>query len=208
MILDEAVILQSLCSRHGTEFAAKMRQTRVAIAGLGGLGSNIAVALVRMGIQNLHLIDYDKVDLSNLNRQQYVLKDIGKYKTEALQGHLLEINPFIKLKIDCLRLNADNMAGIFAEDDIICEALDAAESKALLVNTIMTGCADKKIVAASGMAGLGSANDITTKKLNNRLYICGDGKSDCTDMSLTAARAAICAGHQAQTVCRIILGLE
>ena len=164
--------------------------------------------IVPYGVNDEGFIDYDKVDLSNLNRQQYVLKDIGKYKTEALQEHLLEINPFIKLKIDCLRLNADNMAGIFAEDNIICEALDAAESKALLVNTIMTSYADKKIVAASGMAGLGSANDITTRKLNNRLYICGDGKSDCTDMSLTAARAAICAGHQAQTVCRIILGLE
>ena len=208
MILDEAVLWQSLCSKHGTEFAAKMQQARVAIAGLGGLGSNIAVALVRMGIQNLHLIDYDKVDLSNLNRQQYVLKDIGKYKTEALQEHLLQINPFIKLKIDCLRLDADNMAATFAEDDIICEALDAAESKALLVNTLMTCYADKKIIAASGMAGLGSANDIVTRKLNNRLYICGDGKSDCADMSLTAARAAICAGHQSQTVCRIILGLE
>lgn len=208
MILDEAVLWQSLCSRHGAEFAAKMQQARVAIAGLGGLGSNIAMMLVRMGVGQLHLIDYDRVELSNLNRQQYVLKDVGRYKTEALQEHLLQINPFIKLKIDCLRLDADNMAATFAEDDIICEALDGAESKALLVNTLMTCYADKKIIAASGMAGLGSANDITTKKLNNRLYICGDGKSDCADMSLTAARAAICSGHQSQTVCRIILGLE
>lgn len=198
----------SLAGRHGAEFAVKMRQARVAVAGLGGLGSNIAIMLVRMGVERLHLIDYDRVELSNLNRQQYAFGDIGRYKAEVLQEQLLGINPYAAIKTDCLRLNAGNMAEVFAEDDIICEALDAAECKALLVDTLMTKYTDKKVVAASGMAGLGSANEIVTRKLNGRLYICGDGRSDCADMPLTAARAAVCAGHQAQTVCRLILGLE
>ncbi len=198
----------SLADRHGAEFAVRMRQARVAVAGLGGLGSNIAIMLVRMGVERLHLIDYDRVELSNLNRQQYAFGDIGRYKAEVLQEQLLGINPYAAIKTDCLRLNADNMAEVFAEDDIICEALDAAECKALLVDTLMTKYTDKKVVAASGMAGLGSANEIVTRKLNGRLYICGDGRSDCADMPLTAARAAVCAGHQAQTVCRLILGLE
>ena len=68
----------------------------VAICGLGGLGSNIAIALARAGIGRLILIDFDRVDITNLHRQQYKASQIGKYKTEALTENLLEIAPYIQ----------------------------------------------------------------------------------------------------------------
>lgn len=146
---------QALCGRHGQEFAEQMRQAHVAVAGLGGLGSNAAVMLVRMGIGHLHLIDYDRVEISNLHRQQYVLADIGRYKTEALQEYLVRINPYVQIKTDCLKMTAENIAAVIKDDEIVCEALDVPETKAMLVNCVLTRFTDKKVVAASGMAGLG-----------------------------------------------------
>lgn len=206
--LIDAMFSKMLEDRHGAEFVARMRKARVAVAGLGGLGSNVAVLLVRMGIYRLHLIDFDKVELSNLHRQQYRQRDIGCYKTQALSKYLLQINPFLRLKTDCLRLTEDNAASVLAEDEIICEALDAAEAKAMLISTILRKLPEKKIVAASGMAGIGSGNAIRTRKITGRLYLCGDEISDCENQSLTAARVALCAAHQAHIISRIILGLE
>lgn len=206
--LTDAMFSKMLEDRHGAEFVARMRKARVAVAGLGGLGSNVAVLLVRMGIYRLHLIDFDKVELSNLHRQQYRQQDIGCYKTQALSKYLLQINPFLRLKTDCLRLTEDNAASVLAEDEIICEALDAAEAKAMLISTILRKLPEKKIVAASGMAGIGSGNAIRTRKITGRLYLCGDEISDCENQPLTAARVALCAAHQAHIISRIILGLE
>ncbi len=207
-MVDKTLLNQALCGRHGKVFAEKMARAHVAVAGLGGLGSNVAVMLVRMGIGHLHLIDYDRVDISNLNRQQYTVADIGRYKTEVLQKYLLQINPYVDIKADCLKLSAGNIVEVLARDEIVCEALDAPDAKAMLVNEVLTVFTDKKVVAASGMAGLGSANDVVTRKISDRLYICGDGRSDCSKMPLTAARVALCAAHQANIISRIILGLE
>lgn len=86
---------EALVERHSEETQQKLEQGRVAIAGLGGLGSNVAIALTRIGVGHLHLLDFDRVDLTNLNRQQYFLDQVGRYKTEALSETLQRINPFI-----------------------------------------------------------------------------------------------------------------
>lgn len=199
---------ESLCERHTKELQDKLLMGRVAIAGLGGLGSNIAVALARAGVGTLHLIDFDTVELSNLNRQQYRIKDLGRKKTEALADIIKEINPFVTLKLDFIRLQSDNIKDIFREDDIICEAFDKAEAKAMLVDAVFQQYGtDKILLTGSGMGGYHSSNKIVTRKLNQRFYICGDEKNGLEEgQSLIAPRVFICAGHEANMVIRLLAG--
>lgn len=185
-----------------------LHNARVAVVGLGGLGSNIAVALTRLGVGHLYLYDFDKVELSNLNRQYYFLSDIGKYKAEALAQHLRQINPYIDLHTQVIKATPENIPELLGACDIICEALDAAESKAMLVSTVLSTWQDKKLVAGSGLAGFDKAEKITSKRISKNFYLCGDSKSDFHDLPLCGARVALCANQQALVVARIILGLE
>ena len=86
---------QALCDRIGAEKQQKLERAVVAIVGLGGLGSNIAYMLARAGVGSLILVDFDKVDITNLNRQQYKANQIGLLKTDALSANLKEIAPYI-----------------------------------------------------------------------------------------------------------------
>lgn len=153
-----------MCARHTPNVFEKVKAAKVAIAGLGGLGSNIAVSLARTGVGHLHLIDFDIVEPSNLNRQQYKIKHLGLYKTEALKNEIEEINPFIKVTIDTALVTQENIQELFKNDDIICEAFDNPKAKAMIVNTLVECYPQKKIVSASGMAGYESSNTIITKK--------------------------------------------
>lgn len=197
-----------LVERCGGEVASKLQKARVAVAGLGGLGSNIAIFLTRMGVGSLHLIDFDRVDFSNLHRQQYFTEQIGEYKTEALASTLQKINPYVNLQLSCERVTEENLPQLFTDADIICEAFDNPQAKAMLVNGVVEHFPGKVVVVASGMAGLGEGNLVKVRKLNKSLYICGDGVSDCESASLYAARVALCGAQQAHLVLRIILGLE
>lgn len=197
----------ALEQRHGVQLQKKFSEASVAVCGLGGLGSNIAIALARAGVGRLHLIDFDRVDISNLNRQQYFADQIGIYKTEALAENLKRIAPYCEVKTDTIKLDEGNIPEILGGEQIICEAFDNAEQKAMLVNCVLSELSDKYLVAASGMAGIGSANDIVTRRVSKRFYICGDGCSDISDgMGLFASRAMLCAAHQAHAVLRIIAG--
>ncbi len=208
MQITKEVLQEELVNRCGSVAVAKLQAARVAVVGLGGLGSNIAILFARMGISHLHLIDFDKVDVSNLHRQQYFVEQVGLCKTEALASTLRKINPYIKLKLSCVKLDEHNLADLLKDEAIICEALDKAETKAMLVNGVLGNFADKIIVAASGMAGLDDGNLIQARRISKNLYLCGDGVSDCESESLYAARVALCAAQQAHLVQRIILGLE
>ena len=197
--------IQALDDRHGIEFQKKISSTTVAVCGLGGLGSNIAISLARAGIGKLILIDFDKVDITNLHRQQYKANQIGMCKTEALQNNLKEINPYLETKIHTICLDESNAKDVLADADIICEAFDNAEAKANIVNFVLSEMPDKYIVAASGMAGLDSANLIKTRKVSKRFYLCGDEVSDIKDgIGLVSTRVMLCAAHQAHTGLRII----
>lgn len=192
--------------RHGKEFQEKFSAASVAICGLGGLGSNAAISLARAGVGRLRLIDFDRVDISNLNRQQYKISQLGMYKTEAMKQNLMEIAPYCDTVIDTVRLSEENLE-LTADCDIVCECFDNAECKAMLVNGISENYPKKYIVAASGMSGLHTGNTIRTRKLGERLYICGDGESDVEfDGTLFAPRVMLCAAHQANTILRIIAG--
>ena len=180
-----------------------LHNARVAVVGLGGLGSNIAVALTRLGIGQLYLYDFDKVELSNLNRQYYFLDDIGHYKADALVKHLRQINPYAALHSQVVKVTQENIPALLGDCDIICEALDDAAGKAMLVSTVLSTWSDK-----SGIAGFGKAEEITSKKITKNLYLCGDGNSDFHDLPLCGARVTLCAMQQALLAARIILDLE
>lgn len=199
----------SLIERHGEEVYEKLISSSVAIAGLGGLGSNVAINLARAGVGELLIVDFDRVDISNLNRQYYTIEDIGKYKTDALEEKIKSVNPIIKIKKSCTKLNEYNINEILGGYNIVCECFDRPEAKATLVNTLLTGKGSTTIIAASGMAGYGSSNSIVTKKINNKFYICGDGNSGIEDgICLFAPRVSICAGHQANMALRLLLGIK
>lgn len=198
---------RALEERHGAELQKKFSSASVAICGLGGLGSNIAVSLARAGVGKLHLIDFDKVDVTNLHRQQYAANQIGMDKTAALRDNLRAAAPYIEIVTDTVKIREDNLRELLAGDDIICEAFDNAENKAMLVNGVLEYFPEKYIVAASGMAGISSANRIRTRKITPRFYLCGDGTSDVVECSgLFSARVMLCAAHQALAVLRILAG--
>ncbi len=198
---------QALEERHGFLLQKKIGKASVAICGLGGLGSNIAISLARAGIGSLHLIDFDKVDLSNLNRQQYAVSQLGMYKTEALKDTLYRIAPYCEIVTDTVKISQENVHELLEEDDIICEAFDVPENKAMLVNEVLEHFPNKYLVAASGMAGIESANNIRTRKVAKNFYLCGDEVSDVLEsIGLVSSRVMICAAHQAHMVLRIIAG--
>lgn len=198
---------QALIKRQGKDLQEKLENSTVAVCGLGGLGSNISIALSRAGIGKLILIDYDIVDITNLHRQQYKASQIGMYKTEALAENLKEIAPYVELKTHTVKITDDNFEELLSEADVICEAFDNAEAKAMLVNGVLEKLNTKYLVAASGMAGLDSANTISTKRITKNFYLCGDGVSDvANNISLVAPRVMICAAHEALMVIRLLSG--
>lgn len=199
--------LSALEQRHGKELQKRFSSAAVAVCGLGGLGSNIAVSLARAGIGKLILIDFDRVDVTNLHRQQYKASQIGEYKSKALPENLKEIAPYIEFETYNVKITEDNATALLQNADIICEAFDNAECKAMLTNIALEQMPDKYLVAASGMAGLGSANAIKTRKVANRFYLCGDEISDVAETgSLVSSRVMLCAAHQAHMVLRILAG--
>ena len=197
--------IKALTERHGKELQRAFSSATVAICGLGGLGSNIAIHLARAGIGRLILIDFDRVDITNLHRQQYKASQIGMYKTDALTDNLREIAPYIEMETHIERITEDNTVKLLQSAYIICEAFDSAECKAMLTNTVLSEMSDKYLVAASGMAGMETANSIKTRRITSRFYLSGDETSDVSDdIGLVAPRVALCAAHQAHTVLRIL----
>lgn len=207
--LSKEQILAALNERHSPEKQSLLSSAHVAVAGLGGLGSNVAYALARIGVGYLHLIDFDVVDITNLNRQQYFIRHIGMYKTDALKSLLLDINPYLDIRTDCVKVTEENLETLFQNDPIVCEAFDRPEAKAMLVNGILEKFPEKKLVSATGMAGYGSSNTITTKRLMKNFYLCGDRVTEPTyGNGLMAPRVAVCAAHEANMITRLILGEE
>lgn len=199
--------MDALIARHGLDLHKRFSSATVAICGLGGLGSNIAIALSRAGIGKLLLIDFDRVDITNLHRQQYKANQIGRYKADALAENLLEIAPYTEARSVTEKITEENFADLLKDADVVCEAFDNAESKAMLVNGVLEQLPDCYLVAASGMAGMDTPNTIKTRKIMKRFYLCGDEVSDVADaIGLVAPRVMLCAAHQAHTVLRILAG--
>ena len=196
---------QALEKRHGKDVQDRFDSACVAICGLGGLGSNVAISLARTGIGHLILIDFDKVDITNLHRQQYKVSQLGMDKTEALAANLAEIAPYAEVTCHTVRMTEENLEELLERADIVCEAFDDAQAKAMLVNYVLENMPEKYLVSASGMAGFGPANMIQTRRVMKHFYLCGDGVSDVNDdIGLVSSRVMLCAAHEAHTILRIL----
>lgn len=205
----EMEIEQVLCARHGQAVQRRLKASQVAIAGLGGLGSNVAFALTRAGVGRLYLVDFDKVDLSNLNRQQYRVSHIGRYKTEALAEELHEINPYVQVAYHTVKVTQANVEALFSSIPILCEAFDEPEAKAMLVNAALELLPTTTVVSATGMAGYDTANAIQTAKITERFFLCGDRKTEPQPArGLMAPRVMACASHEANMIIRLLLGYK
>ena len=91
----------------------KLQKASVAVAGLGGLGSNIAVSLARSGVGHLLLVDFDLVDVTNLNRQMYMIPHLGMPKTQALHDILMQINPWLDIQTRQIMVTSENVLELF-----------------------------------------------------------------------------------------------
>ena len=197
---------EDLLRRNVKGISKKLKKTRVCILGLGGLGSNVAVLLARAGIGYLKLIDFDVVEASNLNRQQYRISHIGMKKTEAMKTIIREINPFVETGVLDIKIDRKNIYSTVGDIEIVVEAFDRAETKAMTLEELLTD-KNKIVVSASGMAGLGSANEIVTRKIKDNFYLIGHNYSDYEEYSgIMSTRVMLCAAHQANMVLRLILG--
>ncbi|HHX38147.1 MAG TPA: sulfur carrier protein ThiS adenylyltransferase ThiF [Clostridiaceae bacterium] len=205
----ESSFRAALQERLGRNLYEQVAAAHVAILGLGGLGSHAAMNLARNGVGALTLIDFDRVEMSNLHRQQYRLCDLGRYKSDALSEMIRTFNPLVTLHPYAVRLTPDKTISYVAEVDIILECFDDAEEKAWLVRTVRRHFPKKPLITASGMAGLNSANLIHTRQVSHNFYLCGDEVSDVEqEGALICPRVAVCAGHQALLALRLIAGLE
>lgn len=199
---------EDLLKRNVKGIAKKLKKAKVCILGLGGLGTNVAVLLARAGIGHLKLVDFDIVEASNLNRQQYRISHIGIKKTEAIKTIIKEINSFVEVDTLDIKVDRENISSVVGDVEIVVEAFDRAETKAMAIEELLTN-KNKIVISASGMAGLGSANEIITRKVRDNFYLIGDNYSDYEEYSgIMSTRVMLCAAHQANMILRLIVGEE
>jgi sulfur carrier protein ThiS adenylyltransferase len=194
---------QELFQRNVPGTTECLQRSCVGIAGCGGLGSNVAVALTRAGIGKLILVDFDKVELSNLNRQHFFLDDIGQFKAVALGQHLRAINLSVKLDIQVITLSPDNLKPIFQQADMLVEAFDIAESKSWLIKRWCKCFPDKFVIVGNGVAGYGATGELHVEQ-TGRIVFCGDMKTNM-DIGLAAPRVMMVAAMQANAVVELIM---
>ena len=187
-------------------FALKLGKSVVGIAGLGGLGSNVAIALARAGVGKLIIADFDNVEQSNLNRQQFFIDQVGRPKVDCMVENLRRINPRVEVEGHKVTLAADNIPEIFGNADCIAECFDGAQVKQMIVETVLVKMSNVKIVSVSGLAGYGKSNEIKTKRVSPRLVMVGDGLTAIDNCKiLTAARVGIAAMHQANAIIELLV---
>ena len=184
--------------------SSALRKATVGIAGAGGLGSNIATYLARSGVGRIVIADFDRVEFSNLNRQNYNLSHLGLFKVDAISAVIAQINPEVEVVARAVRIDRDNITDIFRGCDVICEAFDAADEKTRLVEAVSSLMPGVPMVCGSGMAGIGDTDTMKVRELSDTLYLCGDGISDAGEEGIMAPRVAVCAGMMANKVIQLL----
>ncbi len=199
--------LENLMSaRHTPGVHAKLKKACVGIAGCGGLGSTAAMALARVGVGRLVIADFDVVEPSNLNRQQYFVSQIGRPKVKALAENIRRANPFVKVEPHYQRVVAENVRSLFGKCQVIIEAFDRADQKEMLAEAVLSGLPETPLILGNGMAGWGGNNLLRTRRLGN-LYICGDETTEAgPGRGLMAPRVGAAACLQANQALEILLG--
>jgi sulfur carrier protein ThiS adenylyltransferase len=198
-----------LVARHTPGVHKIVQKASVGIMGLGGLGTVVAGALARVGIGRLILADFDVVEPSNLNRQQYSISQIGMLKTKALKENLLQMNPYLGLETVDDPLTEESIPVVFKSVDVLAECFDDPEMKAAALSAVLINMPGIGYVGSSGLAGYGENNSIQTQKIRGNFYIIGDGTSAAgPGQGLMAPRVGIAAHHQANQILRILLGKD
>lgn len=207
-LIGPAEMEQLLYARHTPGVQAKIKDRAIGIMGIGGLGSVVAIALARIGVGSLLLADYDVVEPSNLNRQQYFVDQVGMKKTEAMRQNLARVNPYVRVETFDDELTESNIPLVFQRVDVLVECFDGPRMKATALRTALTELPDIGYVGASGLAGFELNNLITTRKIRRNVYVVGDGEAEARPgQGLMAPRVGIAAHHQANQALRILLGL-
>jgi len=192
--------------RLGKGSLKKIRSVKIGIAGCGGLGSNCACNLVRSGFIKLKIVDFDIVEVSNLNRQFFFLDQVNMSKVDALEANLKRIDPEIEIDALQKRLTRTNIEEVFADCDIVVEALDEAESKSTLVSSLVNKV--KLVVTASGVAGFGDSDNIRIRKIKRGLILVGDLKTGTDKAPPLCPKVNIAAAKQADVVLEYVLKKE
>jgi sulfur carrier protein ThiS adenylyltransferase len=195
-----------MAARHTPGVHEKLKKACVGIAGCGGLGSTAAMALARAGVGRLVIADFDVVEPSNLNRQQYFVSQIGQPKVRALAENIRRANPFVKVEPHYQRVVAENVESLFGKCRVIIEAFDRADQKEMLAEAVLSGLPETPLILGNGMAGWGSNNSLRTRRLG-QLYICGDESTEAgPGRGLMAPRVGAAACLQANQALEILLG--
>jgi sulfur carrier protein ThiS adenylyltransferase len=169
---------------------------RVGIAGAGGIGSNVAVLLLRSGIRDLVIADFDRIEPSNLNRQFYFADQVGQLKAPTLAENLRRIDPLVRVEAHVTRLGATNMAELFHDADVVVEGFDGAKDKKILLETFAGS--NKLVVSASGVAGL-ELDHVETRRVGN-CHVVGDFHTEAETDNLYAPKVHLVAALMSSIV--------
>jgi sulfur carrier protein ThiS adenylyltransferase len=182
-----------------------LKKKTVGIAGCGGLGSNCAVALARLGVGKLIIVDFDTLSYGNLNRQYFFYDQVGQKKAYALKDNINRINPDVIVQAHDLKLDDQLILTLFSGCDVIVEAFDLAEMKKMIIETVLMMLPDTPVVSGMGLAGWGNSETISVKHFG-MLTVCGDGILEVSDdLPPLAPRVGIVANMQANEVLKILL---
>ena len=183
-----------------------LNTSSVGITGAGGIGSNVAASLVRAGIGKLVIVDFDSVELTNLNRQFFFRDQIGYPKVEALKYNLELINPDAEIEIHTRLIDSENSCSFFADCDALVEAVDREETKIMLLESWLRGLPRKHVFSCSGIAGFGMTDSIRVDR-RQYLTIVGDQESNISQGTLSA-RVAIVAAMMANEIIEYLAGSD
>lgn len=169
---------------------------KIGIAGAGGIGSNVADNLVRSGLDNLKIIDYDRVEAANLDRQNYYLDQVGLLKVDALEENLTRINQSLKIETVNTEIEKDNINDLFQDCDIVVEAFDEKQYKKLLFERLAGE--ERFCIGASGIAGR-KIDNIKTRSLDNCVIV-GDFQTDIDEQKVYASKLRIITGMMSNII--------
>lgn len=195
---------KNLEKQLGEDSLKRIQSVKIGIAGAGGLGSNCAFNLARVGFKNFKIVDFDVIDHSNLNRQFYFSRQVGEEKVKALKDNLESINPDVSIEALCTKIEKTNIKDVFAECDIVVEAFDKAEEKSMLLEELL---GEKElIVSASGLVGYGKSDEIKVNHIKDNFILIGDLKSDSSSTPPLSPRVNVAAAKQADVILEYVLG--
>ena len=194
---------EEVLARQEDEVNKILEKASVSILGCGGLGSTIAMTLARCGLGKIYLYDFDKVELSNLNRQNYDQSDLGKSKVLQTKKKIKETIPYTEVYGEEIYITRENLDEISQRSDIFIEAFDKKEMKTMVFDYFL-GKKDKKLIMASSLSGLGDIHDIKIKNLANVCMV-GDFRST-PEEGLYLPYVGIVANIEALCAIKIIRG--